>query len=455
MASLSVVARTVPGMEFVILAAVLVAVVLLAVLIVVVHRSAAVLRGGGGLDEVERQRQLAVLGEASARALAGQSQQFLQLAETRYGALTDRTAQMLEGHSERIGEALASLADRLAALERERHEATGSLAAMVRELAAANRATRDETAQLRAALRDGRVRGAWGEVQLRRVLELSGMVRHVDFVEQSTTVGGDRTLRPDVVVHLPNGRCVVVDAKAPLDRYLEAHSTDDPDARRQLLAGHARAVASHVSALSSRRYNDHVDGAVDMVVAFLPGEPFLAAALDAEPALFETAAAKGVVLCTPTSLLMLLRAVALGWREHRAGEEAEEVRRLGAELHERIAVFLDSYAQVGRRIAQAAEAYNRSVGSAESRLVVTARRLADSGANSARTMPELAEVEVEVRDPRGEALPGPDPVAALCPTPFERDGEPGGEASPAGGARPGAAGSSAGEAVDRPVDHPW
>lgn len=349
-------------------------------------------------------QQLAAFSSVSQQALAGQSQQLLQLAETRYGALSQHTDAVLGGHSQRVAEALDALGARLASLERERNEATTSLTAMVRELAVANRATRDETAQLRAALRDSRVRGAWGEVQLRRVLELSGLQRHVDFVEQSSTATDDGAIRPDVIVHLPNGRVVVIDAKAPLDRFLDAAAAEDPDTQSRLLAEHSRAVASHVSALASRRYSEHVDGAVDMVVLFVPGEPFLSAALDADAALFEAAASKGVVLTSPSSLLPLLRGIAVGWRERQAEEQAAEIQRLGAELHERIARFLDSYATVGVKLNQATEAYNRSLGSVESRLLVTARRLADHGAGSPRQMPEVSEVLSIARTPSVGAL---------------------------------------------------
>lgn len=349
-------------------------------------------------------QQLAAFSSVSQQALAGQSQQLLQLAETRYGVLSQHTDAVLGGHSQRVAEALDALGARLASLERERNEATTSLTAMVRELAVANRATRDETAQLRAALRDSRVRGAWGEVQLRRVLELSGLQRHVDFVEQSSTATDDGAIRPDVIVHLPNGRVVVIDAKAPLDRFLDAAAAEDPDTQSRLLAEHSRAVASHVSALASRRYSEHVDGAVDMVVLFVPGEPFLSAALDADAALFEAAASKGVVLTSPSSLLPLLRGIAVGWRERQAEEQAAEIQRLGAELHERIARFLDSYATVGVKLNQATEAYNRSLGSVESRLLVTARRLADHGAGSPRQMPEVSEVLSIARTPSVGAL---------------------------------------------------
>ena len=369
------------------------------------------------------QQQLAAFGAVSQQALAGQSQQFLQLAETRYGALANGTSTLLNQHSERIAAALDALGARLSSLERERSQATNSLESMVRELTQATQATRSEAARLHSALRDSRVRGTWGEVQLRRVLELAGLERHTDFVEQQSSVADGQTIRPDVVVGLPNGRSIVIDAKVPLDRYLEAANSDDPDAERQLLVEHARSLAGHVNALSNRNYTSGVDGAIDLVVLFLPGDAFLTAALDADPSLFETSATKGVVLTTPSSLLPLLRGIALGWRERRAEEEAAEIQRLGAELHERIANFLDGYAAVGARLNSAVESYNRSVGSVEGRMLVTARKLAEVGAGSTKKVPEMATVAALARTPTVPVLAsggsgGGDP-----------DAEPGGELS--------------------------
>ena len=230
----------------------------------------------------------------SQEALAAQSAQLVQLAEAKYGALHQTTDSVLAGHSKAVGDGLRALSERLVALERERNDATSALRAIVGDLSVAHRATQAETSKLAAAMRDNRVRGAWGEVQLRRVLEMAGLDRHADFIEQRGVTDGESRSRPDVVVPLPNGRCVVIDAKVPLDRYLDAANAGDPAIERRLQAEHAKAVAGHVTALAQRDYAAKVDGSVDMVLLFLPGEPFLAAALDADPTLFEAAAAKGV-----------------------------------------------------------------------------------------------------------------------------------------------------------------
>lgn len=330
-------------------------------------------------------------------ALATQSAQLVQLAEAKYGALHQTTDSVLAGHGKAVDEGLRALADRLSHLEKERAESTSALRAVMGELSTAYRATQAETSKLAAAMRDNRVRGAWGEVQLRRVLEMAGLERHADFVEQRGVADGDARSRPDVVVPLPNGRCVVIDAKVPLDRYLDAANAGDPDIERRLQAEHAKAVASHVQALAQRDYAAKVTGSVDMVLLFLPGDPFLAAALDADPSLFESAAAKGVHLVTPSSLVPLLRGIALGWREHQAEQAAAEIQQLGIELHERLAVFAQHFAAVGTQLDRTVAAFNRSVGSLDTRVVSTARKLSEHGAGSGRVMPEVVEVPTVAR----------------------------------------------------------
>lgn len=312
-------------------------------------------------------------------------------------ALRQHQAAVLERQGRVVGDGLHTLAERLADLERERNNATSALRAVVGELTLANHASRLETAKLGAAMRDNRVRGAWGEVQLRRVLEVAGLERHADFVEQRGVTDGEVSGRPDVVVSLPNGRCVVIDAKVPLDRYLEARNTDDPDESGRLQRAHAKAVGAHVTALARRDYAALVPGAVDMVLLFLPGDPYLAAALDAEPALFEAAAAKNVILVTPSSLVPLLRGIAVGWREHRAEQAAAEIQQLGVELYDRIAVFAEHFATVGVQLDRTVAAFNKSVASLDTRVLSTARRLAEHGAGSTRIVAEAAELATATR----------------------------------------------------------
>lgn len=283
--------------------------------------------------------------------------------------------------------ALAEQAARLRELEERGSRDAAVLQHAVGELHRSNEELRDEARGLASALRDNTVRGTWGEMQLRRVLEASGMERHADFVEQAVVSGPDGSVRPDVVVRLPNGRRVVIDAKAPLDAYLRAADCEDDEARAAHRAQHAAAVAGHVTALSRRRYDDLVEGSVDFVVMFVPGDAFLSAAFDVRPDLLEAAAHRNVILASPSTLMAFLRGVACGWRERQVADEAEELARLGRELHERIAVFGEHFAAVGASLGRSVAAYNQAVGSMERRLLVTARRFAEHGAGSSRPLP--------------------------------------------------------------------
>lgn len=338
-------------------------------------------------------QQLDAFKAASNEALAWQSQQFVRLAEAKYGTLQAHSDTVLTSHSQQMDAGLKSLAERLALLEQERSRSTVELKTMVEELSRATAATREEASRLASAMSDNRVRGAWGEVQLRRALELAGLGRHVDFVEQEGVTDGSASGRPDVVVKLPNDRCVVIDSKVPLSRYLEAVNTSDPVAERALQLEHAKAVTGHVKALAGRDYANLRSGSIDLVLMFLPGEPFLSAALDADPTLFESAAAKGVYLVTPSSLIPLLRGIALGWRERQSEQAAAEIHQLGVELHERIAVFAEHYAKVGAQLGRTVDAFNSSVGSLESRVLSTARRLSERGAGSTRVLPDTPQIE--------------------------------------------------------------
>ncbi|MGB3410960.1 MAG: DNA recombination protein RmuC [Microthrixaceae bacterium] len=366
-------------------------------------------------------QQLDAFKAASNEALAWQSQQFVQLAEAKYGTLQAHSDTVLTSHSQHVDAGLKSLAERLALLEQERTKSTVELKTMVDELSRVTTATKDEASKLASAMSDNRVRGAWGEVQLRRALELAGLDRHVDFVEQEGVTDGSSSGRPDVVVKLPNDRCVVIDSKVPLNRYMEAVNNSDPAAERALQIEHAKAVTSHVKALAGRDYANLRSGSIDLVLMFLPGEPFLSAALDADPTLFESAAAKGVYLVTPSSLIPLLRGIALGWRERQSEQAAAEIHQLGVELHERIAGFAERYAKVGALLGRTVDAFNISVGSLDSRVLSTARKLSEHGAGSTRALPETPQVESTSRKLKtlavGEPLPSvePSPPEGLQP----------------------------------------
>ncbi len=340
---------------------------------------------------------LQVFRSVSQEALATQTESLVQVADAKYGGLQKTTDALLAGHSKTITSGLSEMAERIERLEKERTEHAAALRLMVEQLAEVSDRSRKETANLALALRDNRVRGLWGETQLRTVLERSGLQRHVDFLEQRGASDGDTRGRPDVVVPLANGRCVVIDAKVPLDAYLEAANANEPAREREFQLAHAKAVGAHVKALASREYASLVDGAVDMVLLFLPGDAFLSAALDADPTLFETAAAKGVYLVTPGSLMPLLGGIAAGWQQFQAEQSALEIQQLGSELYDRIAVFAEHYAKVGKQLNSTVAAFNTSVGSLDTRLIPTARRLADRGAHTSRTVGSPTEIDERAR----------------------------------------------------------
>ncbi len=262
----------------------------------------------------------------AAETLAEQSRQLLDLADSRYEGLERSASARWSAQSQTLLGRLEQYAEHLRALEAQRREDSGALRGAVDGLREQTAAVQAEAGNLASALRDNSTRGLWGEVQLRRALEASGMVQHCDFVEQQTVRGERGDLRPDVVVRLPNDRVVVIDAKAPLDAFLRATETSEPDLRCSALRAHGAAVHRHVVALSGRTYDEFVDGSVDFVVLFLPGDPYLSGAVEGRPELFEECWDRRVLLVTPTTLIGLLRGVALGWRERQVTEQAAQYR---------------------------------------------------------------------------------------------------------------------------------
>ena len=339
------------------------------------------------------------------RSVAGatlqeQSEQLLQLAATRYQTLETTALGHWQTQGAHVVQQLEQQAAQLRELESQRRSESAVLSSAVDGLRRSNEELRVEARQLSGALRDNARRGVWGEVQLRRVLEQAGMERHADFVEQaghSGPVEAGRSGRPDVVVALPGGRAVVIDAKVPLDRYLDAANCDDDARRSDLHLEHARAVAGHATALSKRAYDSLVPGALDLVVMFLPSDAFLAAAAAAQPSLLEDAWSKGIVLASPSTLLGFLRGVALGWREERIAEQAEEIARTGRELHDRLSVFAEHLDKVGSSLGRAVNSYNGAVGSLEARVLPQARRFSDLGAGSVRSLDLIAPVDAAQR----------------------------------------------------------
>jgi DNA recombination protein RmuC len=288
-------------------------------------------------------------------------------------------AQAIDGLVAPIRDSLAQMGEKLQSIEKERHGHYSSLTQQLRQVSADHAKLSNETSSLVRALRSAPSRGRWGELQLRRVVELAGMLAFCDFMEQEA-VGAERRLRPDLVVRLPGGKCVVVDAKAPLEAYLDAHEAADDGAREAKLKDHARLVRAHVSALAGKAYWSELPGAPDFVVMFLPGEPLFQAALQYDAGLFEFAAEKQVVIASPTTLIALLRAAHYGWQQERIAEEAQQVSDLGRELYERLSTLGGHFAKVGAHLDRAVGAYDEAVGSLESRVLVTARRFKELGA---------------------------------------------------------------------------
>jgi DNA recombination protein RmuC len=279
-------------------------------------------------------------------------------------------------HAE-VMQGLDRLSDQLQDLEHARATWQGQLREQVLDVRHSTDTLRRETQTLSTALRRPQVRGRWGELHLRRAVELAGLVEHCDFHEQVHLHGDDGVQRPDLVVQLAGGRSVVVDAKVPLDAFLDATAADDPEQREAAIARHARQLRSHVDLLGSKRYWRSLPETPEFVVLFLPAESFLAVALDADGSLIEYAAARGVVLAAPTTLIALLRTVAHGWRHESLADRAREIHRVGRDLHERLGTMNGHLAKLGRSLDSAVGAYNQALGSWESRVLVAARRFED------------------------------------------------------------------------------
>jgi DNA recombination protein RmuC len=287
-----------------------------------------------------------------------------------------------------MADALARIESQMREIESQRQHALGGLEA---HLATMSR----ETLALSQALRGPNSRGRWGELTLRRVAELAGMAPYCDFFEQET---GDRK-RPDMLVKLPEGRTLAVDAKAPLSAYLDAEEAADPAARAAALDRHAQQLWRHVMELSTREYWAQFDPAPEMVVLFLPGEHFMSAALERNRDLLESALAKKVLLATPVTLVSILKGVSYGWRQERLAKNAEELRKIAGEFHERIRAFAEFYADSGRHLSKAMEAYNRSAASWDARLLPSLKRMRELGVGATAELPQPVRIDTTVRQP--------------------------------------------------------
>ena len=344
---------------------------------------------------------------AAAEALRGNSEVFLQMARQALAQqqqlaerqLTERE-KAVESMLAPVREALQRTHEQITRIEKERAETFGALRSSIESVALGQQALQRETRNLVTALRRPEVRGQWGEMTLRRLAELAGMVEHCDFVEQVHVAGEDGALRPDMIVNMPDGRQLVVDVKTPLDAYLTAVEAQDDAARDAALKRHAQAVTERVRALASKAYWAQFEHSPDFVVLFIPGDQFLAAAVAEVPSLLEDAVRQHVIIATPTSFVALLKAVAYGWRQNALAENAARIQELAEDLYKRLARFGDHMARVGRALGQSVDAYNSAVGSLERQVLPGARKFTELGLRPGKEIEEIAPVEKLARDPR-------------------------------------------------------
>ena len=332
----------------------------------------------------------------AANALRNNSEDFLKSARERLESVQKDGKSEIEKVVTPVGETLARLDKEVKEIEKARATAYGALKAGLDSLAKTEAGLRDETSKLVAALGSPRVRGQWGEVQLRRVVEIAGMVKQCDFVEQESFRGADGRLRPDLIVKLPGGRSVVVDAKVPLQAYLEAQNAPNDEEREKKMREHARQVRSRVNELAGKSYWQSLPSAPEFVVLFLPSDTFYDAALRYDPELIEEGA-RGVVLATPTTLIALLKAVAYGWQQETVAKSAEQISREGRKLYERLGKLFEHAEELRRSLAGSVKAFNSFAGSIEGRVLPSIIRLKALGAGNGGEPPTLEQIDIEPR----------------------------------------------------------
>ncbi len=341
----------------------------------------------------------------SADALKSNNQAFLELARTSLERFQSEAKGDLKLRQEAvanlvapIGESLRKVESQIQQIEKDRSEAYGDLTAQVRSLIGTQEKLQAETGNLVKALRTPTVRGRWGEIQLRRVVEIAGMLSYCDFSEQETISTSNGRLRPDLVIKLPGGKNVVVDAKTPLLAYLDAIDSTDDALRLAKLRQHAQQVRTHLTQLSSKGYWEQFEASPEFVVMFLPGETFFSAALEQDPTLIEYGVTQRVIPASPTTLIALLKAIAFGWNQEKLARNAKEISSLGKELHDRLRTLGKHFEAVGRGLDRAVESYNMAVGSLETRVMVSARKFAELGSPVIDDLPPMTVIDTTTRN---------------------------------------------------------
>ena len=340
----------------------------------------------------------------AADALKSNNSSFLVIAQETLRRFQSEAQGDLDARQKAVADMVAPVRDslnkvdeKIQQMEVARGDAYGELRAQVQSLISTQKELQSETGNLVRALRTPNVRGRWGEIQLRRVVEIAGMLSYCDFTEQESVTTESGRLRPDLVVKLPGGKHVVVDAKTPLQAFLDAFETTDEDARRACLANHARQVRDHMNTLSGKKYWEQFEATPEFVVMFLPGETFFSAALEQDSGLIEHGVLNRVIPASPTTLIALLKAINYGWNQEKLARNAQQISALGKELHDRLRLLAGHITSVGTGLDRAVESYNKAVGSLETRVLVSARKFAELGASVADDIPELEPIETTAR----------------------------------------------------------
>lgn len=368
--------------------------------------------------ERARDQLKAAFSELSRESLQSNNTMFLTMARERLAEQQTAAAHTLEQRQTAIEsivapirEALAKSEAQMQALERSRIDAFATIKSQMEAMASGQSLLSRETRNLVTALRRPDVRGQWGEMTLRRVVELSGMTEHVDFSEQAHQVTESGAIRPDMIVHMPERRDIVVDVKTPLEAYLSAAEATDDEERRTHLRRHAQLVGARVRELSTKQYWSQFEHSPDFVVLFLPGDQFLSAALQENPGLIDEALRQNVMLATPTSLAALLKAVAYGWKQSVLADNAAEVRKLGEDLYKRLSVFAEHLSRLGKSLGASVESFNKAVGSLEQQIMPAARRFPELGLRVSRDLEAIEPVASLARTPRAAGSDEPESPA--------------------------------------------